>query len=502
MKEKLLFFILLIFTVSSCNNDDPIQIPARDDRFTEFSIKFDQAGDIVDFPGTIDTETGNVTIEIKNNKWITNLDDAVAEFTTTGRVTIDDTEQISGITSNNFSNSLKYTIIDKGGRKRTYTIQVVCPQLSGLPVININTEDGKDVTDKENYLTADFVLIDREHPENNIEKQTGIRGRGNSTWAYDKKPYRLKFDKKTSLFGLGAAKSWVLLANYLDPTFIMNTIAFELGHRLEIPFTNHANHVEVFLNNKYRGSYVLTEQVQVNEHRVNIDEEKDFFVELDSYFDEDIKFKSDILQLPVNIKSPEVDNISEVEFVRTAINELEKLMFDPASGFPHNNYLNLIDLNSLVNYILVQEILANPEIRHPKSTYLYKEEGKKIMMGPLWDFDWGFGYREHGQEYFSNPTRLMFSSQMATDWIGDRFFSRFFEDPVFVSAYKKRWNEVKDRVAAIEAFIEAHEEYLEKSAIENNKLWSHNLEFTEQIREMKTWMKARINALDTHINNL
>ncbi|KAA6305258.1 hypothetical protein EZS27_043090, partial [termite gut metagenome] len=64
----------------------------------------------------------------------------------------------------------------------------------------------------------------------------------------------------------------------------MNTVAFELGRKIGLPYTNHAHHVELFLNGKYRGSYVLTEQVQVNEYRVNIDENEDFFVELDTYY--------------------------------------------------------------------------------------------------------------------------------------------------------------------------------------------------------------------------
>ncbi|KAA6305826.1 hypothetical protein EZS27_042520, partial [termite gut metagenome] len=161
------------------------------------------------------------------------------------------------------------------------------------------------------------------HPEYNFEgKEAGIRGRGNVTWTYPKKPYRLKFDKKISVFGLGEAKSWVLLANYRDPTLIMNTVAFELGHKLKFPYTNHANHVEMFVNEEYKGSYMLTEQVQVDKYRIDIDEKKDFFVELDTYYDEEIKFRSALINLPVNVKSPEVKNESEIEFVKIAINNL------------------------------------------------------------------------------------------------------------------------------------------------------------------------------------
>ncbi|MDR1353523.1 MAG: CotH kinase family protein, partial [Treponema sp.] len=59
-----------------------------------------------------------------------------------------------------------------------------------------------------------------------------MRGRGNSTWKANKKPYRIRFREKTSLFGYEKARSWVLLAKNQDTTLILNTTAFELGRRI------------------------------------------------------------------------------------------------------------------------------------------------------------------------------------------------------------------------------------------------------------------------------
>ncbi|KAA6321724.1 hypothetical protein EZS27_028659, partial [termite gut metagenome] len=305
---------------------------------TDFSIRITQRGIPQEIQGIIDDTSSTITLKVPSNDWIDDVENIIATFTSKSMkstVIIGDVNQISGITPNDYRRELIYTVTAEDNSKKEYTVRLVSPQSTGLPVIGIDTENNAEILDKENYVTATFTLSDATFPENDLkEKETGIRGRGNSTWGYPKKPYRLKFDKKVSIFGLGEAESWVLLANYLDPTFIMNTVALELGHRVGLPYTNHAHHVEFFLNGSYQGSYVLTEQVQVNEYRVDIDEKTDFLVELDLYYDEPIKFRTQLLQLPVNVKSPEVTSESEIEFVKTAINELEEAMFGITSNFP------------------------------------------------------------------------------------------------------------------------------------------------------------------------
>ncbi|KAA6305558.1 hypothetical protein EZS27_042789, partial [termite gut metagenome] len=199
-----------------------------------------------------------------------------------------------------------------------------------------------------------------------------------------------------------------------------------------------------------------------------------------------------LLQLPVNVKSPEVTSESEIEFVKTAINELEEAMFGITSNFP-DKYKNLIDINSFVNFLLVNEIVHNGELGHPKSTYMYKRQGGKIGMGPLWDFDWAFGYSGEGQNYFYSSSDLLYYDRNVSpgNGIGTYFFTQFFKDPEFRLEYKKRWNEVKASISDIDKFVQAQGAYLQKSAIENTEKW-HNLEHTYQIYCMRKWLEERI----------
>ena len=129
---------------------------------------------------------------------------------------------------------------------------------SRLPVIYINTENGAVIGDKENYITSEFIIQGNE--TYNSETTTlyngtaGVRGRGNSTWSLPKKPYKVKLDKGTDLFGFGKSKHWVLLANYYDTSFIRNKLAYDLSGDMGIPYMQSVL-ADVVLNGVYVGNY-------------------------------------------------------------------------------------------------------------------------------------------------------------------------------------------------------------------------------------------------------
>ncbi|MDR0718479.1 MAG: CotH kinase family protein [Treponema sp.] len=366
---------------------------------------------------------------------------------------------------------------------------------TGLPIIRIETAGHKTIESRENYLDAVISINGGPNPEHNLEETpTTIRGRGNNTWWYPKKPYRLKFPEKQKLFGYDKAKSWVLLANHQDPTLIMNTVTFKLGEKMKLPYTNHAVHVELILNGVYEGSYVLTEQVQVGKGRVDIDEDDGFLVELDSYYDEEPKFTSISSQLPIMIKSPEdLTDPSGYDFVKDSINELDRLVF--AEDFPENGYRDLIDIDTFVKFLIVNEAVGNSELSYPKSAYMYKDKGGKICLGPLWDFDGAFCYSGSGNIYFKNSDYHISMHP---------FFKRFFDDPVFVNKYKAIWKENYNEIRSIEQFIDEKAAELEKSQGANFTVWQwlNKPDYSTEISDMKAWWNARVTYLNTEINQM
>jgi spore coat protein CotH len=379
---------------------------------------------------------------------------------------------------------------------------------TGLPVITINTKTGKAIVGKEEYMAADIEIIDPNNSGNNIKTEVDIRGRGNSTWSAPKKPYRLRFLKKQAVFGFTPAKSWVLLANYQDNTLFLNSAAFKLGELFEFPFTPHYVHVEVIVNGSYEGSYVLTEQIQTGKGRVDIDERGGFLAEMDSYYDEEPKFLTSILEMPVMIKHPEdLPAESGYDFVKSAIHELEAALF--SDSFPNTHYLDLINVDVFVDYIMINEITRNVDIQLPHSVYLYKSgtaggtadgtADSKICLGPLWDFDYGFDY--DGLKNYFNNAEGMYYKTVFREGRGQRFFARFFEDPYFREKYKNRWNEKYNDIAGMETFFDQTAAALEESQKLNFRVWWwRKVDFKEEIERLKTWWRNRVEYLNTEIN--
>jgi spore coat protein CotH len=367
---------------------------------------------------------------------------------------------------------------------------------TGLPIITINTYGSQPITSKEVFLAADIEISDPDNSDNNLKGEIEIRGRGNTTWNAPKKPYRIRFPKKTSLFGYEKARNWVLLANYQDTTLLSNTIAFELGRRFGLAFTPHFTHVEVILNGRYEGSYVLTEHVQTGPGRVDINEDGGFLVELDGYYDEDPKFRTTLLDLPVMIKHPEDVEESGYDFVKEAINNLEVALL--SDTFPNTNYQDLIDLNNFIDYIMINEITRNVDMQIPHSVYLYQDRDSGMSLGPLWDFDYGFDYNKG--KYFAN-TEGMFCNTIFREGAGQKFFGRFFEDPIFRKAYKERWNTIYPEIISIEAFIDQMAAHLEKSRRANDTVWWWNkVDYPKEIARLKEWWRNRISYLNGEIN--
>lgn len=163
---------------------------------------------------------------------------------------------------------------------------------TGLPRLDVYTEGEAKIKSKEEYVNCTVTLSGADEFDFSNLK-AGIRGRGNTTWFYPKKPYRIKFDEKTSVFGETKNKSWVFLAMYNDYSFTKNRLAFSMADALETGvFVPSYNYVELYLNGKYNGLYLLTDQVDENKGRTDVKEdfahdakEVPFLVELDEYAD-------------------------------------------------------------------------------------------------------------------------------------------------------------------------------------------------------------------------
>ena len=140
---------------------------------------------------------------------------------------------------------------------------------SPLPVVYINTEDEKPVETRDAYKNAHMFIQGNIDHESCYDGGIEIKGRGTSSWHYSKKPYKIKLNKKTNLFGFGESKHYVLLANYLDISCLRNTIGYRFSQNLGLTAAQ-TEWVDVVFNGEFAGNYQLAQHIRVEENMVNI----------------------------------------------------------------------------------------------------------------------------------------------------------------------------------------------------------------------------------------
>lgn len=409
------------------------------------------------------------------------------------KVLVNNVEVVSAVTEIDFTQPVKFTFVGVKGGKKEVTV-VINWKTYAIPQIAININEGKDVIVKDTYLKADLIISGNDlYP--NYTGITEVKGRGNSTWGYPKKPYRLKLSAKAEILGMPAAKNWVLLANYLDSSLMCNVVAMKIGRDLGVPYTNETIPVDLTINGTYRGSYLLTQQIEVDDNRINIGKDGYLF-ELDSYFDEDYKFKSINYNLPVMIKSPELVTQDQVIPIKADFQELEDLIFN--STFPNNNYTDLLYINVFAKYILVYFLTGNEEINHPKSIYINKKTGGKYNFGPIWDFDWAFGYEGSGQ-HFTNANRSLFWSGSS---IGTKFFKRLFEDKKVQTAFKNEWNTYKQKnLSKLIRYIDEYASQIRDSKAKDVAIWNKGKDFDAEVIKLKMYLQNRALYIDSFVSS-
>lgn len=276
-------------------------------------------------------------------------------------------------------------------------------QVTNLPTVVINTHDAQDITSKEDEISSVVYIISDDGTTLFEAENTGVRGRGNASWQFPKKPYRLKFDKKQQLLDAPAkAKKWTLINNYGDKTLMRNILAFEISRRMGMPYTPYCRPVEVILNGEYKGCYQLCDQIEVNENRINITEmEKEditqpnlsggYHIEIDSYAWSEASYFVSNKGIPVTIKSPDEDDIvkQQRDYITTFFNNFERAVFADNFTDGNNGYRKYLNIESFLRYVLIEELCGNPD--ELWSIHLTKERNSdKLNVALVWDFDIAF----------------------------------------------------------------------------------------------------------------
>ncbi len=439
-----------------------------------------------------------------------------ASFTSNAvSVKVGNVTQVSGVTGNNFSSEVVFKFFAEDGDAVDRRVKISNPanQCSGLPIISLLTNKRVNITNanKETWqrgkVWIDKSLSDVMERSDSIE----MKGRGHLTWTLEKKPYNFRLLEKKSganMLGMKEHKRWVLLANHADRTLLRNKVAYEIAKRVGLTkeandaWTSDTRWVEVFFNGKFLGNYLLTEQIRIDKNRVNIKETDNtatgeditggYLIEIDRYYDEGHRFKPVKSQMPVMIKEPDPMNAAQKTYIENYFEQVENLLFPtPPAVIDMDAYKTLIDVDSFIRTMFVQELTDNNDARLPGSQYMHKDVNGLLRSGPVWDFDY---------TTFEGGSEFMFYNHTPGEGIAKYWYYPLLSDPKFRARAKEMWIALYDSgtLSSITAFIDDQllaSTFLEESADINWNTW----QFTDRRNGdlERTWAGA-VNALKSN----
>ncbi len=305
------------------------------------------------------------------------------------------------------------------------------------PCIHIVTEEGRPVLSRETYVPATITVFNCDEAYE-LTAECGIRVRGNSTAEQgEEKPYRIRFEKKQNMLGLHNGlkyRNWVLLRTYwhLCPDYMGFRLAetiFEGKY-----YSSDCMFVNLYLNGKDLGIYLLCEQNQAARDRMDVYEPEEgetrteigYLLEMDNYPDdehpgfgigekpyvEDIAGRKRVVKGTYYAIKSDVQDEKQEQYIEKWLKGVYSVLYEAAANgeavrldeelrqVPAENLTafeavnELLDLESLADMLILEELVQNYDVGagsfYMAIDFSADSRYKKLtFLGP-WDLSWGY----------------------------------------------------------------------------------------------------------------
>ena len=375
----------------------------------------------------------------------------------------------------------------------------------------IDSEDNTMILGKIDVYDNGGINKISNNPE--ISSSVLVRYRGNSSIYFSKKGYLLRLvdeegnDNDKEILGMANDNEWVLHGPYLDKTLMRNYMAYNLAGMI-MGYAPNVRYCELYVNNEYQGLYLLTESISRSKNRVNIskydsrisdfgyivcvDENEGDIKEISTFSEYTHILENDTrLKIVYPSKGMITDEVKD--YIKSDFSKFEKSLYSYDFNDPKKGYKNYIDVDSFVDYYIFQEFMEINDTGY-RSTYLYKEKGGKIVMGPVWD------YNNSLNNYF---TELDSEKMQYTDRL---WYSQLLKDEDFVNRVVNRYRELRKTVLSenyLLSYIDNVREYLGDAIDRNYEIWGFSFESSNLNPREKLYPESRnIKSYDEAIEQL
>lgn len=166
-------------------------------------------------------------------------------------------------------------------------------------------------------------------------------------------------------------------------------------------------------------------------------------------------------------------------------------LFGPGSGDPVTGYQAYLDLDSYVDWYMVQELLKNQDANW-SSAYMYKDRSSKLHFGPLWDFDLSMG-----------TTRGIVPVDPEQWWVdqpGKPWVNKLGADVAFRNRLNQRWDSIKASVDQLPQQIIDLGSLLEEAVANDAARWNYTVAPEDTPTFLADWLTTRTAWFDARID--
>ncbi len=375
------------------------------------------------------------------------------------------------------------------------------PQETNLPALYIDLGGGKSKSSIQHgvFSPATYTLVS--DGTGIVEQPIEIAGRGNYSWSFDQKTYNLKLGTAEPLLGMTAGRKWVLITTWSDKTCLRNFITLNFAcELLGMDYACETRFCDVYLNGKYNGLYVLSEKISLTSSRVDAD----------ALFECEAQYRhgdcSNCVIGPSGCHIIFKEPLDDETLSKTEKEELFKrykqllVKADVAMTKGIDVYSRYIDVDSFVDWYIVNELAKNYDSGFTTSCYCYAKDGK-IYMGPCWDYDTCYGNQNVATCLWPEGYHVA-----ASPW-----YSILMADEGFRDALHKRWTQLVDD-GVMQRFLDVIDEmdaYTDASEKMDHKLFRSALTYTglrgnlstktheDEVAYLKAWVRMRMKWLNS-----
>jgi hypothetical protein len=348
------------------------------------------------------------------------------------------------------------------------------------------------------------------HAGNVYAGRAGIETRGHSSQLFAKKQYGIELrdrdgeGRDAALLGMPADDDWVLTANYSDKTLMRNAVGYRIARTVFGRYAPQTRYVELILNGNYRGVYLLTQRLELEDGRVEPGD--GWLLELTFGYQArgERHFRSPRTGRPLLYTDPDDPGRREARAIRADVLRLERALYGRGFRHPERGWRAHLEPAAAVDYALLQELFNNPDAFHG-STYFHRPPDGRILLGPLWDLDIAMG--NHRVDRF----------RTARGWhIGGRpYIERLYRDRRFIRAMADRWRELSAAGLRrrVRAAISAKARTLRGPQVRNFRRWrilgryvwpnpvdprtgGYRRTWKAEVAYLRRWLDARISWMN------